>query len=165
MAYRSFSLIPAFSNNLLSDRFTQMDHLFSRLTGEKPLTDTPAYNLLQKDKDNYELTVSVPGYKQDELDVSVLNNQLTISSSKDEVEQNEISDEKEDMKWLHKGITKNSFSLSFNLDHRINIKYANLDKGLLTLQFTYDIPEAEKPQKVAINSKNTASNIIEHDTK
>ncbi|MGP1933900.1 MAG: Hsp20 family protein, partial [Arsenophonus sp. NC-XBC3-MAG3] len=76
MAYRSFSLIPAFSNHLLSDRFTQIDNLFSRLTGENPLTDTPAYNLLQKDKEHYEMTVSIPGYTQDELDISVLNNHL-----------------------------------------------------------------------------------------
>ncbi|MGP1954864.1 MAG: hypothetical protein ACTS77_01615 [Arsenophonus sp. NC-TX2-MAG3] len=37
MAYRSFSLIPVFSNYLLADRFTQIDNLFSRLTGENPL--------------------------------------------------------------------------------------------------------------------------------
>ncbi|MGP1933664.1 MAG: Hsp20 family protein, partial [Arsenophonus sp. NC-XBC3-MAG3] len=76
MAYRSFSLIPAFSNHLLSDRFTQIDNLFSRLTGQNPLTDIPSYNLLQKDKEHYEMTVSIPGYTQDELDISVLNNHL-----------------------------------------------------------------------------------------
>lgn len=58
MAYRSFSLIPALSNHLLSDRFSQMDNLFSRLTGETPVADTPASNLLQKDKVHYELTLS-----------------------------------------------------------------------------------------------------------
>ncbi|MFP3013983.1 MAG: hypothetical protein ACTS8R_04150 [Arsenophonus sp. NC-QC1-MAG3] len=66
--------MPAFSNHLLSDRFTQIDNLFSRLTGENLMTDTPAYNLLQKDKEHYEMTVSIPGYMEDELDISVLNN-------------------------------------------------------------------------------------------
>ncbi|CAK8741749.1 hypothetical protein SODG_005067 [Sodalis praecaptivus] len=37
MAYRSFSLMPILSNSLLTDRFTQMDNLFSRLTGESPV--------------------------------------------------------------------------------------------------------------------------------
>ncbi|WP_442890807.1 hypothetical protein [Arsenophonus sp. PmNCSU2021_1] len=50
MVYRSFSLIPMLSDNLLSDRFTQMDKLFSRITGEKPLSEMPTYNLYQKDK-------------------------------------------------------------------------------------------------------------------
>lgn len=154
MTYRSFSLIPSLSNNIISDRFTQMDNLFSRITGEKPLTDTPNYNLIQKDKDNYELTINVPGYSQDELDISVLNNKLKISG-KHEVEQEQLQDEQEGVKWLHKGIKKSSFSLSFNLDHRINIKKAYLDKGLLNLNFTYDIPEEEKPKKIAISiSKN-----------
>ncbi|MGP1947491.1 MAG: Hsp20 family protein [Arsenophonus sp. NC-PG7-MAG3] len=79
MAYRSFSFIPAFSNHLLPHIFTQIDNLFSRLIGENPLTDTPVYNLLQKDKEHYEITVSIPGYTQDELDISVLNNHLILS--------------------------------------------------------------------------------------
>lgn len=160
MSYRSFSLIPELSSNLLSDRFTQIDSLFSRLTGEKPLVDTSAYNLLQKDKEHYELIVSVPGYQQDELDVSVFNNQLTIKGMHD-VEQNETSDEKDSIKWLHKGIKKNAFSLRFNLDHRIKIQSANLAQGLLTLEFTYDIPEEEKPQKIKIGQKPEAARVIE----
>lgn len=161
MTYRSFSLMPVFKNHLLSDRFTQIDNLFSRLTGEKPLADTPAYNLLQKDNENYELTISVPGYLQDELDVSVLNNQLSIIG-KPKVEQTESDEENEDIKWLHKGMKKNEFSLSFNLDHRINMKHSSLENGLLTLRFTYDIPEQEKPKKIAIGVKNESARVIEH---
>lgn len=161
MSYRSFSLIPALSNHLLSDRFNQIDNLFSRLTGESPVADTPAYNLLQKDKEHYEMTVSVPGYTQDELDISVLNNQLTLSG-KPKVEETEVNEEKEGIKWLHQGIRKSAFSLSFRLEHRITIQQANLDKGLLTLQFTYDIPEQEKPQKIAIGVQNDAGRVLEH---
>ena len=79
MAYRSFSYIPAFDNKLLSDRFMQMDNLLSRLTGEKPLTDSPVSNLLQKNKKYYELIISIPGYKQDELDIPIINHQLNIN--------------------------------------------------------------------------------------
>ncbi|MGP1958534.1 MAG: Hsp20 family protein [Arsenophonus sp. NC-CH8-MAG3] len=162
MAYRSFSLIPAFSNHLLSDRFAQIDNLFSRLTGENPLASTPAYNLLQKDKEHYEMTVSIPGYTQDELDISVLNNHLTISG-KPKIEETNIVEKKDGSKWLHNGIRKSEFSLSFSLEHRITIQEANLDKGLLTLQFTYDIPEQEKPQKIAISVQNQSSSVLEHD--
>ncbi|ABF14014.1 Hsp20 family protein [Candidatus Palibaumannia cicadellinicola] len=158
MAYRSLSLIPALSNNLLSDRFTQMDNLFSRLTGEKPLVDTPAYNLIQKDKEHYELTISVPGYTQEELDISVLNNQLTISGKQEQ--QSSDEHEKTEIKWLHHGITKQSFALSFNLEHRINIQKANLDNGLLILQFNYYIPEEEKPKKIAIKVQKESATLI-----
>lgn len=161
MAYHSFSLIPMIGNNTLADRFTNMDRLFSRLTGEKPLSDTPAYNLVQKDKDHYELTVSVPGYSENELDISMLNNQLSISGKRED-EQNETADEEDTIRWLHQGIIKNAFSLSFNLEHRIKIQSANLDKGLLTLKFIYDIPEQEKPQKITLSQKNKDDKIIEH---
>jgi molecular chaperone IbpA len=163
MTHRSLSLIPAFSGNLFSDRFAQMDNLFSRLTGEKPLSDSTAYNLLQKDREHYELTVSVPGWQQNELDISVLNNQLIISGKLDSEKTKPVS-EKDETKWLHQGIRKNPFSLSFNLEHRINIKQASLHDGLLTLQFSYDIPEKEKPQKIAISARKVPDIAIEHKT-
>jgi len=97
--------------------------------------------------------VSVPGYVQDELDISVLNNQLTITG-KPHVEKTDSVEEKDGMKWVHQGMTRSEFSLSFSLEHRINIQKAYLDKGLLTLEFTYDIPEQEKPQKISIGVNN-----------
>lgn len=160
MSYRSFSLIPTLSNNLLTDRFTQMDHLFSRLTGEKPLADSPTYNLLQKGP-QHELIVSVPGYTQDELDVSVLNNQLNVHG-RPHVETTNEAEEKEGVKWLHHGIKKSDFSLKFTLDHRIIIQQANIANGLLYLHFTYDIPEQEKPQQITINNQNQSSCNLEH---
>lgn len=147
------------NDNQLSNRFTQMDKLFSRITGEKPLSDTPIYNLHQKDKENLELTIAVPGYKQNELDISVLNNKLTLSG-KSETETEESNDSKTE-KWLHKGIEKKGFSMSFDLGHRIKIKNANLADGLLTLTFNYEIPEEEKPQKIAISQKSQPE-VIEH---
>lgn len=161
MSYHFFPLIPEFSNHLLSDRITQMENFYSRLTGEKPLADTPPYNLLQKDKQHYELTVSVPGFSEDEIDISVLKNQLTILGKQKDSEP-KPSAEKEVTTCLHHGIRKKDFSLSFSLNHRVNILQAGLNKGLLTLQFTCDIPEQEKPKKIAISSENKAEQVIEH---
>jgi molecular chaperone IbpA len=163
MAYRSLSLIPGLNNHLLSDRFSQMENLFSRLTGEPPVTDTPSYNLRQTDKEHYEITLNVPGYVQDELNISLLNNQLTISG-KPKDEEKESTGEKDSIKWLHHGIRKIQFSFTFNLEHRIKIQKANLANGLLTLQFIYDIPEQEKPKKIAISVQNQSSQFLEHNT-
>ncbi len=79
----------------------------------------------------------------------MLNNKLTISG-KSGTEKEESNDDSKAEKWLHKGIEKKSFSMSFDLDHRIKIQNANLADGLLTLTFNYEIPEEEKPQKIAI---------------
>ncbi|VFP80810.1 Hsp20 family protein [Candidatus Erwinia haradaeae] len=161
MAYRSFSLIPTWSNNLISDRFTQIDNLFSRITGEAPVADSPIYNLLQKDKEHYEITVSLPGYTEDELDISILNNQLTIKGNI-KSEKVESTPEKDSMVWLHQGFKKREFSLSFNLENRISIKHAALNNGVLKLEFIYDIPEQEKPQKIVISAEKKSKNILEN---
>ncbi|MGP1954031.1 MAG: Hsp20 family protein, partial [Arsenophonus sp. NC-QC1-MAG3] len=99
---------------------------------------------------------------QDELDISVLNNHLTLTG-KPKIEGTNFVEKKDGSKWLHQGIRKNEFSLSFSLEHRIKIQEANLDKGLLTLQFTYDIPELEKPQKIAISVQNQSGRVLERD--
>ncbi|MGP1945599.1 MAG: Hsp20 family protein, partial [Arsenophonus sp. ER-EMS1-MAG3] len=116
-------------------------------------------------KDHYEMIISVPGYTQDELDISVLNNQLTISG-KPKVDEKHLHKENDNIKWLHKRIRKNEFSLSFSLEHRITIQKANLDKGLLILHFTYNIPEQEKPKKIIISAqhKSSSADSLEHNT-
>lgn len=150
MTYRSFSISPFFSNESpFSDRLNRIDNLFSRLTGDAPLSSSPAYNLCKKSPEVYELVVSVPGYSEEELDVRVLNNQLTICGKptfpKEAVE--------EKVSWLHKGIQRNEFSLSFSLDHRAKICEATLAHGLLKIEFRYELPDEEKSQKIGINIK------------
>ncbi|QCI20115.1 MAG: Hsp20 family protein [Buchnera aphidicola (Brevicoryne brassicae)] len=149
MSYRSLSFIPNFNgHNVFSNRFNQIDKMFSTLTGEKPISDTPAYNICQINEVEYQLTISIPGYEEKELDISVHNNQLSIQGKKEnQVENNK----KESIKWLHKGIIFNNFSLSFNLDHKIKVKKAELSLGLLKLNFECNVPEEEKPKKISIN--------------
>lgn len=145
MSYHSFSLVPGLYDDMFSDRFKQIDNMFSRLTGEKPISDIPSYDLIQKNENNYQLIINTAGYKEENLDILVHNNKLTITGKYKENINN-----KENYKWLHKGIKKNNFSLSFNLDNRIKVKQAKIVLGLLTLDFEYEIPEQEKPRKVEI---------------
>ncbi|MEX3098795.1 Hsp20 family protein [Serratia ureilytica] len=159
MAYRPLSLIPGITSSLFSDRFDRMDNLFSRLTGEQPLADSPAYNLLQQDETHYTLTVSVPGYHDNELDISVQNNQLTISGKRDESAHQDV----QKGHWLHQGIRQNDFTLGFTLHNRVKVQSASLDKGLLTLKLEYEIPEEEKPQRISISNQSDDENrVIEH---
>lgn len=146
MSYHSFSLVPGLYDDMFSDRFKQIDNMFSRLTGEKPISDTPNYDLIQKNETNYQLTIDTVGYEEEDLDILVHNNKLTITGKY----RKKINDGKENYKWLHKGIKRNNFSLSFNLDNRIKVKTAKMILGLLTLDFEYEVPEQEKPKKIKI---------------
>lgn len=156
--HRTFSIIPMLNDNLISDRFSQMDKLFSRITGEKPISEFPSYNLYKVDKKNLELILSVPGYKKEDLEISVLNNKLTI---KGKCSIKSITNDSHIKNWIHKGIDTKDFSISFDLDHRVKIKSANLLHGLLELNFSYEIPKEEQPRKIFIDQKiNTEE--IEH---
>ena len=76
---KPFSLFPTLSDNLLSNRFDQIDRLFSQLTGSKPIASPiQTYNLKQIDDNHYELTVSVPGYQENDLSVSLKGSRLLI---------------------------------------------------------------------------------------
>jgi molecular chaperone IbpA len=155
MSYRSLSFIPNFNDhNIFSNRFNQIDKMFSTLTGEKPISDTPSYNLFQKNETEYQLIVSVPGYKEEELDIAVHNNQLSIQGKK-----HSQNNKTNILKRLHQGILFNDFSMSFNLEYKITVKKAELSLGLLKLNFKCDIPEEEQPQKVFINISNETKKI------
>ncbi|CAL4325943.1 Small heat shock protein Ibp [Buchnera aphidicola (Protaphis terricola)] len=156
MSYRSFSFLPNVNyNSVFSNRFNQIDKMFSTLTGEKPLSDTPEYNLIQINEKKYELILSIPGYEEKELDISVHNNQLIIQGKKEKINKN---NEKIN-KYLHKDIVFNNFSLSFNFDHKIQVNKADLSLGLLKLNFECKIPDEEKPKKIFINIPNNQKHI------
>ncbi|MEX6185099.1 Hsp20 family protein [Providencia hangzhouensis] len=55
-----------------------MDCLFSQLTGNRPLTSEHPYNLKQINETSYQLTVSVPGYKEEDLSVSLKGGKLYV---------------------------------------------------------------------------------------
>lgn len=153
MSYRSLSFLPSINHNsVFSDRFNQIDKMFSTLTGEKPLSDRPLYNLIQINEKKYKLILSVPGYEEKELDISVHNNQLIIQGKKEKHNQ----DNAKINKYLHKDIIFSNFSLSFNFDHKIQVNKANLSLGLLELNFECNIPDEEKPKKISINIPNNA---------
>ncbi len=145
---RPFSLFPVISDNLLSNRFDQIDRLFSQLTGSKPISSpVQTYNLKQVDDSHYELTVSVPGYQESDLNVSLKGGRLVVEGKKEE----KIQEKNE--KWIHQGISQGQFSLQFDLGKNVKIEKADLSSGLLSIGIEYELPEEEKPRVIAIENK------------
>ncbi|ELX8380428.1 Hsp20 family protein [Providencia vermicola] len=149
---RPFSLFPTLSDNILSNRFDQIDRLFSQLTGSKPISSPiQTYNLKQVDDNRYELTVSVPGYQESDLTVSLKGGRLLVEGKKEE----KIQEDNE--KWIHRGISQGQFTLQFDLGKNVQIEKADLSSGLLTINIEYELPEEEKPQMIAIENKDKQS--------
>ena len=103
----------------------------------------PAVNITES-KDEYSLSIAVPGMKKEDFHISVDGSMLTISSEK------EMSKEEKEEKYTRKEYNYSSFSRSFSLPEEVikdNIQ-ASYHDGVLKLA----LPKKEEAKKLA--SKN-----------
>lgn len=100
-----------------------------------------------QDKDNVIVEMDIPGIDADKLDISVENDVLTVSGSKEE--KNEVK--RED--YYRKEIRSGSFARSVILPMIVKSNEANAEfkKGILKIT----LPKAEevKPKKIAVKVK------------
>lgn len=162
MASRTFPVFPLLSDALFSDRFNRIDRLFSQLTGDTPVAVTPPYNLKQLDDERYALTLSVPGWKESELEIEVAGGRLTVTGRKEERTENKANadSDRSDGGWLHRGISRTDFRLSYSVPEHMKVTEAKLQDGLLSVGLHLEIPESEKPRRIPI-AHHTAD-VIEH---
>ena len=88
----------------------------------------PAVNIVE-DKNDYKVSLAVPGMKKDDFNIDVEGNMLTISSEKEE------SKEEKDEKYNRKEYSYSSFSRSFTLPEEVNKEKieAKYEDGVLKL--------------------------------
>ena len=135
-------LTPLYRSSVGFDRFGSL--LDAAFQTEKTSTGYPPYNIEVVEENTYTITVAVAGFKESELDIQVENGVLTVRGKK------QASDKEQN--FLHQGIATRSFERKFNLADHVEVKGADLQDGLLTLNLVREIPEAMKPKSIAINS-------------
>lgn len=143
------SRIAGFSSPLLLG-FDELERILARAT--KNANDGyPPYNIerLQTQPgekgDLLRITLAVAGFKEDELEISIEENQLAIFGKQ--------IDDKE-RTFLHRGIAARQFQRSFVLAEGIEVSGANLANGLLEIDLIRIQPE-RIIRKISINSKKT----------
>ena len=159
MVLRNFPVIPSVADSLLSDRFSRIDRLFSQLTGDTPVSMTPPYDLKQLDNERYALTVSVPGWQEKELEIEVSDGRLTVSGHREDSTDGE-TETAGGGHWLHRGISRADFRLSYSVPEHVKVTEARLRDGLLHVGLRLEVPESEKPRRIPIESQ--AREPIEH---
>lgn len=130
------SRIAGFSSPLLLG-FDELERVLARAT--KSANDGyPPYNIerLQTQPgekgDLLRITLAVAGFREDELDISIEENQLTISGK-------QIDDQ--ERVFLHRGIAARQFQRAFVLAEGIEVSGANLENGLLEIDLIRVQPE------------------------
>lgn len=137
--------------------------------GRKP-NQYPPYNVEKIGEESYQITVAVAGFEEDDLDITKHNNLLTLEGRMANKKANGSHDPSSSTKervFLYKGIAERSFQLQFRLADHMVIEAVNLSNGMLTISMERHVPEALKPQKIAINqSKSSGKNnlVIENKT-
>ncbi len=151
MSVQPFSIFPSLTDSVFSDRFNRIDKLFSQLTGDNPVTSVPAYDLQRVEDNRYALTLCVPGWKEHELEIELRGGRLSVAGHRDDVS-GESSGEarQENSGWIHRGISRHDFQLSFSIPEHMKVTGASLADGLLSIDLIQEIPESEKPRRIPI---------------
>ena len=103
----------------------------------------PPYNIELMDEDQYQISLAVAGFTEDELELEVKENIFKVSGAK--------KPEEQEKKYLHRGIANRSFERTFQLADYVRVEGADLKDGLLNVKLVREIPEAIKPRRIEIN--------------
>jgi molecular chaperone IbpA len=132
--------------------FDRMMHLLDAASRvDEQAMNYPPYNIEKTGEDAYRITMAVAGFGEDELDVTLHQNQLTIEGKKARDDQ-----DGEDRRFLHRGIAARAFQRSFQLADHIKVTGARLENGLLHVELVREVPESAKPRSIAIESASEA---------
>lgn len=136
---RTFDLAPLYRSTVGFDRvFDLLD-----TAGKAESGGYPPYNIERLDENDYRITLAVAGFAEDDLDVELRENTLTITGERKDVDANRS--------FLYQGIAGRSFERRFQLAEHVKVTGASLVNGLLNIELQREIPEAKKPRKISIN--------------
>ncbi|MBX2809073.1 MAG: Hsp20 family protein [Cellvibrionaceae bacterium] len=134
---------PLYRSAIGFDRMASLLDAMSQTESKQP--SYPPYNIELTGDDAYRITMAVAGFAEQDLDLQVENNRLTIAGNK-----NARQGDKETREYLHQGIAERSFERRFQLADHVRVDNAQLENGLLHIDLVREVPEAMKPRKIAI---------------
>jgi molecular chaperone IbpA len=137
---RQFDLTPYRRSTIGFDRLFDMLEASARQSGD----NYPPFNLERTAEDHFRITLAVAGFRRDEIEIVAQQNLLTINGKKDK--------DGDQSAMLHLGIATRSFERRFELADFVRVEDARLNDGLLTIDLVREVPEALKPQTIAIKT-------------
>jgi molecular chaperone IbpA len=126
--------------------FVGFDRVFDALENatSQAADNYPPFNIERIDANTFRITVAVAGFKADEIDIVAQQNALVVKGKKGDADTGDRN------RFVHLGIATRSFERRFDLADFVRVTGADLADGLLTIELLREIPEALKPQKIAI---------------
>ncbi len=138
----TFDFSPLFGSTIGFDRISRLLEAASRV--DASANSYPPYNIERTGEDSYRIAMAVAGFGEDDLNVTVEDNSLTV--------QGKVEDKDGNGRYLHRGIAGRSFERRFQLADFIEVRAARLENGLLEVDLAREVPEHMKPRTIAIKS-------------
>jgi molecular chaperone IbpA len=114
-------------------------------------TAYPPYNIERLSENEYRVTMAVAGFGEDEINVDVKEQTLTVRGEK--------KAEDKERQFLHRGIAARAFERRFQLADHVEVKGADLKDGLLHIDLVRNVPERLKPRSIAIGNGKAAKQV------
>ena len=131
------------TRNALFRGFPELDDLFDSAFRCTTESSFPHYDVI-RDGDTFYIDIAVAGFRQDQIEISVENDTLTIHGTKDsDVEESSQS-------YLHHGIARRAFSKKFSLGEYLKADSASMNDGILRVVVVKEIPEHKRPKMIPI---------------
>ncbi|MGF1683398.1 Hsp20 family protein [Photobacterium minamisatsumaniensis] len=104
----------------------------------------PPYNIEQQDENHYRITMAVAGFAEQQIDITQQQNKLIVCGTRE-------ATEGDARQYLYQGIAERDFERKFQLADYVKVVGAQMENGLLHIELEREIPEEQKPRKIAIN--------------
>ena len=118
------------------------DKLFSDMERISNINDNfPPYNVIKSSDDSYLIELAVAGFNKEELSIEYKDSILSVTGD---------NTTRQELEFVHKGISERSFRRSWTLGEHVKVKSATVVNGLLVISLEREIPEEEKPQVIKI---------------
>lgn len=135
---------PLFRSSIGFDQFPGLlAHMLQR-----DETGFPSYDIEKLREGRYLVTLAVPGYSHDDIEIMRDGNLLTVRGR---------TKQSEAKIYLHRGIAGLAFERQFNLAEFVEVTGASLENGLLEIALKRELPEALKPRRIPIGGASSAA--------
>lgn len=142
---RPYDFSPLYRNFVGFDRMANMIDAAANQAA-KANTSYPPYNVTRLSEDKFQIELAVAGFTADDIDLETHKGVLTITGEQTPKAENDAAE------YLHRGIAERGFERHFQLADHVRVSAAELQNGLLIISLIREIPDALRPQKIAINT-------------
>lgn len=125
------------------DRTARAHEPANRRVGSAP------YDLVKTRRDRYRLTLAVPGFGEEDLEIVTRDADLVVRGTPPGTANDVTAD---DVTVLHRGLVRRPFERRFALAEHVRVDGARLADGLLTIDLVRELPEALEPRTIAIDN-------------